>query len=211
MGSIVLIAVGIIFIIMGILVNKEPKFKHNKTKIDNKEQINIAAKDNGIPKNVDPKKVGNEFESYIADILKTNNIRIMEWNQGTTSRMGAYGENELKPDFYVSQKINNLNVDYWIECKFRTYLENSEFKLEDYQLKRYQKIQKESHKKVLIALGFKGIADKPKEIIIIPIDTLKRYGAIKIQDLYKFRVYNPFERFSIYIENYFLNNVFKKK
>ncbi len=41
-------------------------------------------------------------------ILKANGIRLKQWNQGTTSPEGAFAENELNPDFFVSQ---NLTAD----------------------------------------------------------------------------------------------------
>lgn len=52
-----------------------------------------------------PKQKGNLFEGHVADILKANGIRLKQWNQGTTSPEGAFAENELNPDFFVSQKI----------------------------------------------------------------------------------------------------------
>lgn len=109
-----------------------------------------------------PKQKGNLFEGHVADILKANGIRLKQWNQGTTSPEGAFAENELNPDFFVSQKSDRGQLDYWIECKYRASLHREGFRLKDYQLSRYESIQRSSKRKIIVALGVGGAPDSPE-------------------------------------------------
>ncbi len=161
-------------------------------------------------KTIDPKQIGNDFEGYMADILKANNIILKQWNQGSTSPEGAYAENELNPDFYVSHILNRKPIEYWVECKYRSTLPYNGFTIEDYQLKRYVGIQKNSKRKIIIALGIGGSAKAPNKIYLIPLDTLNRYKRIGHKYLPEYEILNPRTNFGPHISDWFLNEVFKK-
>lgn len=160
---------------------------------------------------LDPKIIGNNFEGFVADILKANGIRLKEWNQGTTSPEGAYAENELNPDFRVIQKSDRGSLEYWIECKYRTRLKREGFRLDDYQQTRYESIQSKSKRKVLIALGVGGSPKSPAIVYLIPLDTLSRFKRIGHKFLPHYAVENPRANLKIYVSNWFYNDVFKNK
>lgn len=159
-------------------------------------------------KPVDNKSKGNSFEAFVADMLKSNSLRIKEWNQGTTSPGGAWGENELKPDFLVGHDAGKMALEYWVECKFRSSVPSSGFELEDLQLKRYKGIQGSSRKKVLIVIGVGGVAASPDRLYVVPLDSLARFKHIpqKYLDGYAVR---PSD-FGRHVRNWFFNVVFKK-
>lgn len=161
------------------------------------------------PLTSDSKQKGNDFEGYVADLLKTNSIKISEWNQGATSPGGAYGENELKPDFYVSHNAGRMTLEYWVECKFRSSIPASGFELKDTQAQRYKELQGTSRKKVLITLGVGGNAGSPDRLYIVPLDSLLRYKHIPQKYLDNYAV--SLSEYDKHIREYFFDEVFKKK
>ncbi|MDE6669895.1 MAG: hypothetical protein K2K26_09480, partial [Muribaculaceae bacterium] len=106
------------------------------------------------------KEKGNQFEDYVANCFKNRNIfSVLEWHQGPTSSEGVYGINCLNPDFKIRHKFrDNFNVVYWVECKYRSA---STIIFNEYQLKRYYKIQHDTHFKVIIVIGTGGTPDSP--------------------------------------------------
>lgn len=158
----------------------------------------------------DPKEMGNDFEGYIADMLKANSILLKEWNQGTTSPEGAYAENELNPDFRVIQKSERGSIEYWVECKYRSRLQREGFRLEDYQLNRYESIQRSSKRKIIIALGVGGSPKAPSDLYLIPLDTISRFKRIGHKFLPHYALENPRENFKSHMGEWFYNEVFKK-
>lgn len=188
--------------------------RSNTDKEPSSETLPIVENGNTKQKNnnqLDPKEIGNDFEGFVADVLKANGIRLKEWNQGTTSPEGAYAENELNPDFRVIQKSDRGSLEYWIECKYRARLHREGFKLEDYQQNRYESIQGKSKRKVLIALGVGGSPKAPADFYIIPLDTLLRFKRVGHKFLPHYAVENPRVNLKLHVGDWFYNDVFKNK
>lgn len=182
-------------------------------KIENPAKREDAKQSNGEKSIVkeDPKQKGNSFEGFVADILKSSSCRLLEWNQGTTSPSGAYGENELNPDFKVLQSARGSHLKYWLECKYRSDLSSEGFRLDNSQLSRYSGIQSDSHLKVIVALGVGGRPEKPLSVYLIPLDTIMRFKRIGHKFLPNYRLEDPETNFSRHMEEYFFEDVFKKK
>ena len=156
------------------------------------------------------KQKGNAFEDYIADMLSDCKLRIKEWNKGTVTDNGAFGENALNPDMFIADNDNKL--EYWVECKYRSNVPSGGFQVEDYQLKRYAEKQKATHRKVLIALGVGGRAAQPEKVYIIPVDTIMRYKHIPDKYLSRYQLdSNTPGAIRSHIIDYFHNDVFKRK
>ncbi len=164
-----------------------------------------------VEETTDHKQKGNLFEGHVADILKANGIRLKQWNQGTTSPEGAFAGNELNPDFFVSQKSDRGQLDYWIECKYRASLHREGFRLEDYQLSRYESIQRSSKRKIVVALGVGGAPDSPEKFYLIPLDTLSRFKRVGHKFLPHYIIENPRQNLRNHMHDWFYNDVFKKK
>ncbi len=158
----------------------------------------------------DSKKKGNDFEDYVANVLNSNSLTIKEWNKGTVTDEGAFSENALNPDMFVSDQETKINLNYWIECKFRSDLGKGGFRLKDYQMERYSDIQKSSKRKILIALGVGGSASNPERFYVIPLDSLKRFKHIPDKYLSHYVIENPRQNLRKHIRDYFFNDVFKK-
>lgn len=158
----------------------------------------------------DSKTKGDNFEDYVANILKANDIRIKEWNKGTVTEQGAFGENALNPDMFLIDHTGSMDLEYWIECKFRSTIPEAGFELEQHQVDRYSEIQKDSKRKILIALGLGGSAEDPDRFFIIPLDSLKRFKHVPEKYITNYLISNPEKSLRGHIRNYFFNDVFKK-
>lgn len=157
----------------------------------------------------DAKRIGNDFEGYIADIMKDQGFCLIEWNQGYTSPGGAFAQDSLKPDFLVSISENGIDLVFWIECKYRSSLGKNGFIIPDFQIERYRKIQRETKRKVLIVLGLAGSPKDPDNLFIIPLDNIVRYKGVKPQFLSCFELRDR-STFRKHIADWFFNVVFKK-
>lgn len=155
------------------------------------------------------KEKGNDFEAYLADIFKANNLAIKEWNQGTVTDNGAMGENALRPDFHIEQPGKKSNIDYWIEAKWRKRIGENNFTLRSDQLERYKSFQRSQRRKVIICLGVGGTPKEPKAIFVVPVDSMTNEG-LSFEDLIAFRVHNPKTNLTSHISDWFFNQVFKK-
>ncbi|MDE5877330.1 MAG: hypothetical protein K2H47_07540 [Muribaculaceae bacterium] len=154
------------------------------------------------------KEKGNQFENYVANCFKNRNIfSVLEWHQGPTSSEGVYGINCLNPDFKIRHKFrDNFNVVYWVECKYRsapTIIFN------EYQLKRYYKIQHDTHLKVIMVIGTGGTPDSPEEVFVVPLDVISS-NVMSAEQLKTFKLIDPHATFATHIKNYFYTQVFKK-
>lgn len=155
------------------------------------------------------KEKGNDFEEVLANMFRKNKIRILEWNQGTVTKAGAMGENALRPDFFLSQEINGKPVQYWVEAKYRSKI-GEFFFLQDYQFERYKKHQRESKRKIIIAIGVGGIPSSPHSFYFVPLDILED-GKVSREVMKTYYLSNPVRDFPGRMERWFLNEVFKKK
>ena len=158
----------------------------------------------------DSKTIGNDFEDYVANIFHKQGLRIKEWNKGSVTDEGAFAENALNPDMFIVDNSGDQSLEYWIECKFRSSLPAAGFELKEYQLNRYADVQRNSKRKVLVALGLGGSPKDPDSFYIVPIDSLKRFKHIPEKYLTKYVVPYPESSLNKYIRNYFFNDVFKK-
>lgn len=205
--NIVLMILGAVIFTIGAFMT----FSCNKGKMETRseEQPEITEPTTASAETVSKKK-GNDFEDFVANVLNSNSLIIKEWNKGTVTDEGAFSENALNPDMFVYDPETKINLEYWIECKFRSDLDKGEFKLKDYQLERYSDIQKSSKRKILIALGLGGNAANPEKFYLIPLDSIKRFKHIPDKYLSHYMVMDPRQNLKIHIRNYFFNDVFKK-
>lgn len=116
-------------------------------------------------------------------------------------------ESSKKPDLHVRQKYGKGDIDYYIECKYRSVWKNGSVTFEDWQLDRYRKFQRDNHRKVLIALGVGGSPSSPATLRIVPLDSIKGNSISEIKT--NFTVSPNPEAFISYIDAYF-DTVFAK-
>lgn len=154
------------------------------------------------------KEKDSQFEDYVANCFKNRNIfSVLEWHQSPTSSEGVYGVNSLNPDFKIRHKFrDNFNVVYWVKCKYRSA---STIMFNEHQLKRYRKIQHDTHLKVIIVIGTGGTPDSPEEVFVVPLDAISS-NVMTPEQLKTFKLVDPHATFATHIKNYFYTQVFKK-
>ncbi len=150
------------------------------------------------------KQKGNNFEAYVVDAFKEDaDFRILEWHQGATTPNGNYAEDELKPDLHVClEKPNGRDITFWVECKYRSNL-GAGFFIEKYQFDRYKKHQRDTRRKVIIALGTGGDSTHPHQLYLVPIDSLSANIRFGERDLAAFKVSTNAGQLRQYVESYF--------
>lgn len=219
--GILLIAIGFLMAISGAVViacRKQPEEKPLKTlkqptaqtpspEIAMPSEVNTQPS----PANIQPKTAkakGNDFEAFIADMLKDNGISIETWNQGTVTQSGTIARNALDPDFFVSQPTDSRPLQYWVEAKWRADV-NGSFSIDSEQFERYRSKQRQSKRKIIIALGVGGTPSDPKATYFIPLDSIIS-GTISREDMKQFYLSKPSRDFANRMNRWFFNEVFKK-
>lgn len=160
---------------------------------------------------VSSKQKGNDFEAYMADIMKLNGIRINQWNQGLITDSGAFADNIYNPDFLGSHQVGDRNLKYWIECKYRSKIPEMGFFLDEKQVTRYKVHQGKTKLKVFIAIGTGGIPGNPDRLYILPLNSYFCFDKWPERYLRPFLVETPELNMKKFMNDYFFNYVFKKK
>lgn len=207
-----MIAVGLILIIIGIVgMNRQAHSAQETTLISNSDIVysgNQTQKENLLTNS----EKGKLFEDYIANCFNdSDKFNLIRENQSTMSNDTIATTSNRNPDFKITQRFSDdFYVTYWVECTYRTKPSNVEVELKDYQLQRYRRVQRDTHFKVMLAIGTGGTPNVPDEVFVIPLDSVNN-NIILLEPLQSFRLSNPTTDFSNYMKSYFSNHVFKKK
>ena len=155
-----------------------------------------------------PKEKGDLYEDFVVNLLADWRLTLLDRTQDKVSSSGVYAESCKNPDLHVKQKRGKSDVDYYIECKYRSkWDDNGAVSLEEWQVQRYKEFQRGSHRKVLIALGVGGTPSAPAIFMLVPVDSIKA-GAIRRVDTH-FALPATSDGLIAYIDNYF-TTVFQK-
>lgn len=209
--GIILIILGAAALVVGIVMvssrPSETEAEVNFTK--GSQKVNSTTPDSNSYMIDEAKAKGNCFEDYVANIFKDRSVfRVKNWYQGVTSSEGVYAESNLNPDFEIEQTLyDNFRVKYWIECKYRSAFKNGELDIDDWQIDRYKNSQRESHQKVLLAIGVGGSAASPSSFYLVPVDSI-RGEKISPAFLSQFQLSDPHQNFAQRISDYFQKEVF---
>lgn len=131
----------------------------------------------------DSKAKGNAFEDFVVNLLADWRLKLLDRTQDAVSTAGVVAESCKNPDLHIQQKRGNGEIDYYIECKYRSNWNNGKVAFKDWQINRYRQFQRDSHRKVLIALGVGGTPSAPETLMIVPLDSVKdnSIGQIKTE------------------------------
>ena len=96
----------------------------------------------------------------------------MEWT-GDKYIEGMYARSNTNPDLTLNFKMKGINLDFAVECKYRTdYYKNGIEWCSEQQLKNYKNFATDKEIAVFVAIGTGGLPTAPEELFIIPLTEL---------------------------------------
>lgn len=176
-------------------------------------EIETATKDTPTkPTNSDSDKTtskakGDLFEDFVVNLLADWRLKLLDRTQDKISTAGVVAESCKNPDLHIQQKFGKSQIDYYLECKYRSDWKDGAITFDSWQLDRYRKLQSEKRRKVIIALGVGGTSDNPQTFRLVPIDSIRGNSIPKIKT--EFAIEPTSSALVEYMNNYF-NTVFKK-
>lgn len=153
---------------------------------------------------------GRKFEEFVVSLLADKSRdELLAWRSDKIVN-GTYAAENLMPDLLLRHKLNDASVEYYIECKYRSFLPDGVLDLSG-QLGRYRRMTTQNgHSEMFIALGLGGTPSNPDELYIIPSRMIRHEAIIRIANFQKC-ICSPIpEAYQAYIELYFNKRVFKK-
>lgn len=154
---------------------------------------------------------GRKFEDFVVSFLTDKSVfRLISWRSDKIVN-GIYAEENLLPDLCIRQTIGEVEVEYFIECKYRSTW-NIEGKIDlSKQFSRYYNYAINNHKELFYALGVGGTPSKPDLFYLIPMRMFKQHKEVP-RDFFKPCICEPTkEAFKEYVSHYFTKRVLKKR
>ena len=111
---------------------------------------------------------GRQFEELVVSFLADRSIyRLLAWRSDKIVD-GIYAAENLYPDLEIKQRIGDVAVEYFVECKYRSSWDSYGKGDLSKQILRYSHVAKDCGKQLFIALGVGGTPAKPEEFYLIP-------------------------------------------
>ena len=164
-----------------------------------------AAKDVEIPEVElisSSKWKGRKFEEFVVSLCSDKScFTLLSWRSDKSTRE-LYPIDNLMPDLYLRHRSNDGNVEFYIECKYRSSLADDMLDI-GCQLDRYrQMISENANHNFFIALGLGGHPSTPETFYLIPDEAISDDGIIYIDKCENFRCDNSPEAFHLKISEY---------
>ena len=153
------------------------------------------------------KEKGDAFEDFVVNLLADWRLKLLDRTQDAVSTSGVVAESCKNPDLHVQQKRGKSEIDYYIECKYRSKWKDGTVTFEDWQLDRYRQFQRDNRRKVIFALGVGGTPSAPTTFMLVPLDSVKGNSIKQIKT--EFAVEPSSSALLEYMSNYF-TKVFSK-
>lgn len=118
------------------------------------------------------KQKGDAYEDFVVNLLADWRLKLLDRTQDAVSSAGVVAESCKNPDLHVQQKRGKLDIDYYLECKYRTNWNDGNVTFDEWQLERYHKFQRDNQRKVIIALGVGGTPSAPATFMLVPLDSI---------------------------------------
>lgn len=158
----------------------------------------------------DPKEIkGRQFEQFVVSLCSDNSrFKLLAW-RGDKISGSTYAAETLLPDLHLRHRLDAADVEYLIECKYRSYWGEDGIDLSS-QYVRYLNAAKDRSVELFIALGVGGIPSNPDELFLIPGRMVKLDKKIDRARFIKCLCPKTPDGFHNYINHYFNKRVFKK-
>ena len=152
---------------------------------------------------------GRQFEEFVVSLCSVKSrFTLLAWRSDKIIG-NTYAIENLLPDLHVRHRLSNAEVEYLIECKYRTALPDGILDLSS-QLNRYRRMgSAKAAIELFIALGIGGKPSNPESFYMIPSRMVKRDSIIHIKNFDKCLCQKTSEEFHAYMEQYFQKRVFK--
>ena len=224
--GIILIVVGAILLVCGIVMvstnqqntvepaNTQPqlvvveKHIHNTITSPTTVENSVSRPIDTVKPAVDKsKEKGDAFEDFVVNLLADWRLKLLDRTQDAVSSAGVVAESCKNPDLHVQQKRGKSEIDYYLECKYRSQWKDGAVTFEDWQLDRYRQFQRDNRRKVIFALGVGGTPSAPASFMLVPLDSVKGNSIKQIKT--EFAVEPSSSALVEYMNNYF-SKVFSK-
>ena len=152
---------------------------------------------------------GRKFEEFVVSLCADKSrFRLLAW-RGDKIVDGTYAAENLLPDLHIRHKLDNgKEVEYYIECKYRSVCPKEGIDLTA-QLKRYWFDAIKKGIELFIALGVGGTPSNPDNLYLIPGKFFRRDDTHIKQALFKFTSCpKDAEGFHNYIDHFYQKRVF---
>ena len=111
------------------------------------------------------------FEKFVVSKFDAKYFQILDW-RSDKSHDGKYPLSNLYPDIEFAFRLNELEICFAVECKWRKNFYNNGFAIKSKQVNRYFTYQKSLNEKVFIVLGVGGTPNDPSYLYVIPLSSL---------------------------------------
>lgn len=125
---------------------------------------------------------GRKFEEFIVSLCSDKScFKLLSWRSDKTCG-DTYPLDNLMPDLHIQYCSDDTEIEYFIECKFRSKLQDGILDLSK-QIERYRR-KTESNKlhRLIIALDIGGNPNNPDSLYLIPDECIPDDGIIDIED-----------------------------
>jgi hypothetical protein len=137
--------------------------KINELLQGNVKETNLIDKD---------KEKGNDFEKYIVQKFTKQYFKILEW-AGDKYVEGRFAQTTLEPDLKLQFKYKNIQIDFAVECKYRSHFYKNGIEwASEKQLNNYKKFSVQKEQPVFIIIGVGGVASAPDELYLVRLSDI---------------------------------------
>ncbi len=124
---------------------------------------------------------GRKFEEFIVSLCSDKScFTLLSWRSDKTCGE-TYPKDSLMPDLHLQFRLDGCEIEYFIECKFRSKLPDGSFDLSSH-IDRYRRMTDSSKlHRLIIALGIGGQPNHPATLYMIPDECIPDDGIIHIE------------------------------
>lgn len=149
---------------------------------------------------------GRLFEQFVVSLLGSN-CRLLAWRSDKIVG-NTYAAENLYPDLQIQHKLDETQVEYFVECKYRSTWGEDGIDLSE-QFNRYHFHAKDRGVELFIALGVGGTPSDPDELFIIPGRMVKLDKKIDRARFIKCLCGKSTEAYHKYIAHYYQKRIFR--
>lgn len=152
---------------------------------------------------------GRKFEEFVVSLCADKNrFKLLAW-RGDKISGTIYAEDTLMPDLHLRHRLDAKEVEYYVECKYRTTLCDGKLDLTR-QLKRYRRMSSaKDNTDLFIAVGIGGTPSAPEKFYIIPSRMIKHDHVLNIENFSKCLCQTSGTDFHNYINHFYNKRVFR--